>query len=698
MGKKLDLSHSTFIHKYVDDMSDLMKQTNPEWDIDDIKEEVFKIVEKEIMIPNVTLDNNYTKECAETNLVSVFDWVLEKEPIIAGNGTFFKRHEDAINPIADMLDDWFYGRKAVKKEMFSIDDVYSRIYAALDLDQVNLKNLMNSYYGSSGAPTSAFFNLYTAASTTLSAQSVISTTEQTFEAFLADNYDFINLTECFEWLKTILSEDVKLDDWVKLVEFDEVYERLKSKIIEWDDSCEESLKGFLYNLTPEELTRVFYKNNLIEFTKRHENVRKLHTKIFKSIKNYKYMKGDDISVIPKELRYNFESSKNMEKDWNKFVDKQYFYDPNDVPDTIKEYLVEINNIYMKYVYVQYLSLDKIYRLKNFKRKVVTVIDTDSNILSLDTWINYLFDEILGDNDFGREYMNNVFIAVNSITYVITNVVEDILLRYGECSNVEEKWRPRFNMKNEFFFSKLIIGNAKKRYISKIMLREGNYIKGGKTDVKGFDFVKATTSEHVEKKCKEIINNVLLKDNSIDLKALVQAVSKFREEIKESINNGEKTYLPNANAKELEAYKEPGREASIRGVLAWNACMPDNQIALPSKVSLVKLTIEKPEDIEDLKETEPEVYEAIMNTVFNDKSGIFITTNSKGKTKVKGMQVLAIPSNDEIPKWALPYINYSSMINTIMSPFKGVLEIFKLPDMDEGKTGQKTKRISNIIKF
>ena len=73
MGKKLDLSHSTFIHKYVDEMSELMKQTNSEWDIDDIKEEVFKIVEKEIMIPNVTLDNNYTKECAETNLVSVFD-------------------------------------------------------------------------------------------------------------------------------------------------------------------------------------------------------------------------------------------------------------------------------------------------------------------------------------------------------------------------------------------------------------------------------------------------------------------------------------------------------------------------------------------------------------------------------------------------------------------------------------------------
>lgn len=697
MSKKLDLTHSSFINKYVEEMSNLMQQSNPDWDIDDIREEVFKIVEKEIMIPHVSLDNNYTKEHVETNLVSVFDWVLDKEPIIAGNGTFFKRHEDSINPIADMLDDWFYGRKAVKKRMFSIEDVYSRLYGALDLEQINLKNLMNSYYGSSGAPTSAFFNLYTAASTTLSAQSVISTTEQTFEAFLADNYDFLNLSECFEWMNTVLKENVVFDSWIEYVKYDEVYERIKSKVIEWDETCEEPLQRFLGGLNPEDLTRIFYKNNLIEFTKRHKHVIDLHIKIFESINNYEYMDNDD-SVIPKELKRNFLDSKNLKKDWNKFVDKEYFYDPNSVPESVSKYLEELKSIYMEYVYVQYLSLDKIYRLKNFKRKVVTVIDTDSNILSLDTWINYLFKEILGDRDFGREYMNNVFIAVNSITYVITNVVEDILLYYGKCSNVEEKWRPRFNMKNEFFFSKLIIGNAKKRYISKIMLREGNLIKGGKTDVKGFDFVKATTSEHVEKRCKKIINEVLLKDNSIDLKALVQAVSNFRDEIRESITNGEKIYLPNANAKELEAYKEPGREASIRGVLAWNACMPDNQISLPSKVSLVKMTIEKPEDIEPLKETEPEIYEAIMTNIFNDRSGVFISKNSKGKEKIKGMQVLAIPSNDEIPQWALPYINYSSMINTIMSPFKGVLEIFKLPDMDEGKTGQKTKRISNIIKF
>ena len=88
------------------------------------------------------------------------------------------------------------------------------------------------------------------------------------------------------------------------------------------------------------------------------------------------------------------------------------------------------------------------------------------------------------SDYGREYFDNIYIAINSITYIITSVVTDILLYYGECSNVEESHRPRYNMKNEFFFSKLIIAKTKKRYLSQILLREGNRLKKPKTDVKG----------------------------------------------------------------------------------------------------------------------------------------------------------------------------------------------------------------------
>ena len=65
-------------------------------------------------------------------------------------------------------------------------------------------------------------------------------------------------------------------------------------------------------------------------------------------------------------------------------------------------------------------------------------------------------------------------------------------------------------------------------------------------------------------------------------------------------------------------------------------------------------------------------------------------------------MLAIPSNATIPEWTQPYIDFSTMINNIIAPFKPVLEIFGLQFVEEGKTrngvNRKTDTITNIVKF
>ena len=67
-----------------------------------------------------------------------------------------------------------------------------------------------------------------------------------------------------------------------------------------------------------------------------------------------------------------------------------------------------------------------------------------------------------------------------------------------------------------------------------------------------------------------------------------------------------------------------------------------------------------------------------------------------------MQVLAIPSNADIPEWVRPYIDYATMINNILAPFIPVLEIFKARTVEEGKmksgVNRKTSAFTNIVKF
>lgn len=275
----------------------------------------------------------------------------------------------------------------------------------------------------------------------------------------------------------------------------------------------------------------------------------------------------------------------------------------------------------------------------------------------------------------------------------------------------------------------------------------------KYDIKGFDFKKATCSEYAEDFFMGIIKKHIINSDSINLREILKEIKDFRFKIRESIERGERTYLPNASAKEMAAYKNPESEQSVRGVLAWNMLYPDNMIELPSKVSMVKLNIFKEEDIEDLKDTQPEFYNIIIDKIFNDETGIFVQKTwendkisvvnehkaewykdipKKYRTKYKklgakewnkfaesypeelnqsighfeykkrGMQCLAIPSNSLIPEWLQPYIDYSTMINNILSPFNPVLEIFKNRTIDEGKTingvNRKTAAFTNFIKF
>ena len=56
--------------------------------------------------------------------------------------------------------------------------------------------------------------------------------------------------------------------------------------------------------------------------------------------------------------------------------------------SIEAPLNALTDLLVKYIYSGYMFTDRMYKLKNFRRNVVTVIDTDSNILSLDPWIEY----------------------------------------------------------------------------------------------------------------------------------------------------------------------------------------------------------------------------------------------------------------------------------------------------------------------
>lgn len=683
----MDYKESVFINKWKKDMINTMKKVNPDWDENDIDIELNKMIEENIQNPEVLLDNNYTHEQRESSLISVFDWVEKREPnpIIAGNGTFYKTQHEIESPDAQMLDNILITRKRIKKDMFKLPE-NSEEYADMDRGQMNEKINVNSYYGGSGTPVSAFYSKWSGPATTLTAQSVISTTETTFEAFLSDNFQFIDIDECFHWMNIIINEKYELDNFINIVDVDTVFKRIKSMFFDYKDSYDTIIYKYLKNLSPDDLTRIYYKNQLEVFTEDHPEIKKIYRNIFKNIENIDLI--NDINEIPKDMINEYPSVKK----YNGYLCERKFMNPNVIPKCIKEELNLLSEYYMKYVYVPYIQFDKIYRLKNFKRKAVVIVDTDSNILNCEPWVNYCQNSIM-KSDYGRSNMDNVFIAVNSITYILTKVVENILQLYGECANIPKDYRGRFNMKNEFFFTKLIISRKKKRYLSLIKLREGNLYTPERLDIKGFDFMKSETAEETSELYNDIVKNRLLYSDTVNVKGTLNDLKKFEKTIQESIYNGDKTYLPIMSAKDIKAYVNPYSEQSVRAVYAWNLLYPDNMIEVPAKINILKLNIFRQDDIKELKTTYPDIYDKIIN-------GIFKSTNKAISSK--GMQVIAIPSNSRIPEWTKKYIDYTTITNNILGSFSSVTELIDIMNISVGKTvngfNKKSNKFTNIIHF
>lgn len=694
----MKVSNSRFLKSYRNQAKAIIQKKHPEIPDDVIKKILDEAIEEKLMNPEARLENTYTHESRDSSLLAVFDWCLETNPIIAANGTFFKQHKDAINPNALMLDEFLTLRKKIKKEMFAIEDETSRLYKMKDLDQGNEKKLANSYYGGSGMKASAFYNKFTAPSTTKSAQSVISTCMTTFEAFLADSFSFIDINECYYWISVVLEEDVVVDDWVERKDIEDVYNRLSKVVIGATDDDKNGLYEYLKTLTADELTRLYWKNNMIAFTETHSFVKELHHMILEGIRDFEPMKNEvDMSLVPDEYLEQVKASKKPIKTWNGIVDYEKFYDPNKPPKSIEKVLKLLSDTYMKYVYVRYMYTDRIYKLKNFDRWVVTVIDTDSNILSLDTWMEYYLNNVK-EGDYGRSNWDNIFIAVNTAAYVITNVITTELLFYGLMSNVAEEYRARYSMKNEFFFSNLILAKVKKRYLSKVLLREGNRLLKPKYDVKGYDFKKASTSDGASKFFMHVVQDMLLEPENVDIKEVMIELQKFRKEVRDSLEAGERIYLPTGNAKEIEAYDAPESEQSVRGAFAWNALYPDKSVELPVKLSILKTNIYELSDVDELRTKDPDMYQKIATSIFGDKTGFFVKRTRDGKIKTEGLSVIGIPLNEKIPDWIIPHIDYSTVVNSVLAPFKSVTETFNIPSIEEGRTGRKTTGFTNIIRL
>lgn len=633
------IKEHAFLKDWRKQQTDILLNIFPSLSKDDIHDFLQDIVDERLVDKDAKLHNNQQSKSLKISLLQTVDWFERVKPIAGGFGVFFKNHHQALNPNGVMLDKFMKLRKSIKGNLKKYKEgTYE--YMLTDLRQNNEKVNANSFYGAGGAPTSNFYNVYTATSVTATGQSLISTTEQAFESFLSNSVHFIDMDDCMHYLENIRREEKKMDGrFLPNVSVEKLMERLKEMFHQFKPEYETILLMYLMNQSQDLINRMYFKNNIYEFS----YLRKIRMK----------------------LHY---IAKNVEE----------FKDPNEVPKNVESDMDDLWDYYKEFVFYNYPAFNRIQRLKTEKRKVVVVVDTDSNMLNLNPWVMFMHKYIISTDNklLSRDADQMRYISVNIMCFLLSKMVADVLWKYTKKANIPKEERYRINMKNEYMFTRLILTNKKKRYISSIRLREGKEILPEKQDVKGHDFMKSSAREETKQYFLGIVKNRLLNNGEIVISEILRDLEKFEGMILESLRKGEKSFIIPKSVKELGAYKEPYREQGVRAILAWNYLYPNRSIELPEKIDIVKTTLTNEEELEKLKKIDPDKYEIIKKHIFN---------NPEKKISSKGMSVIALPKNiDAIPEWLMPFIDYETIITDNLSKFNSVLEALGIETMKVGK--------------
>ena len=306
-----------------------------------------------------------------------------------------------------------------------------------------------------------------------------------------------------------------------------------------------------------------------------------------------------------------------------------------------------------------------------------------------------------DNFRGRPESEINFIAVNVMAMFLSKVIDRGLHSLCKYMGTPKVHADRLQMKNEFYLSRIIFTDAKKRYVSNSVLQEGQLLNGGngKPDIKGFDFKKSVTKKYLKEIYTNICEDDILRTDRIDVENIYRKILQLKSDIEESMSNGESTFFKQANVQIIDHYKNPYSTQGIVAVLLWNCLNPQYAMELPTDCDIIpikELTGPKVENnkikwtnekfVKEFEERFPDAYHRLKKEIY---------CNPNELIRNMGLTSIAKPKNSEIPipEWFDFLIDKDKVTLDSLNLISPILKSLGLNGL---KTNASTEYMTNII--
>ena len=624
---------STIVDRYRERLIDMYTKTHPNVDPMTVSTLVTKIIDERLRNIPCTMHNNITHETIATSMIDTFDWIENRNPIISGNGTFFKQHAEYLAPTVKMLEKLQANRKKKKKEMYGYQKG-SVEYTNCNIEQLSIKVIMNADYGGSGTPLSPFYSCYLPPATTGSAKNITTSLICCLEFISGNNNQWAklnNVNELFDLIFTVLED--KRTDRVLIKDsysVDEVTEWLLSRMNNVKGSDRRAVRLYLSTLSNDDLTKL-----MLSFNPRLV-LRKYVNNDISQIMNYLINNQIDLDNITKESvhRCGYGVS---------------------APEEIADIIERVSNVIVDNCVYPFILNDVEIRAAEMDRIIVCVTDTDSLMVQFAHYIDdfqarnagSFRDQCIVSSAFGMRLF---------IEHIIPRMVEDI----ATFCNINDKYyRDKFVFKNEFAFLAMAL-LAKKMYASSMFVQEGNPRNPHEIAVSGLSFKKRDAAEFLEPIMIDIYDKYILTCDHVSISSVLDEYTNLKNKLLNELNH-DPSYFKVMGLKDISAY-DPTKvlPAQMRGAIVWNNIMHDEEMLPMDRVRMIPLSFPL---LKQNKDMYPQISEILRLSLIDNENE-------------KNDPYICIPEHyHSIPDWIKPVIDIEYAADKLLMPFKQLFDAF-----------------------
>lgn len=630
------------VTKYRDDITDMYIRMHPELDRSKVEQVVQTMIDRSFKDVPCQLHNNVTRERIDTTVTNVLDWIETRDPIISGNGAFFKQHAEELSPKVKMYERLGAKRKAKKKEMYSYPKG-SIDYNNCNVAQLSIKVIMNADYGGSATTLSPFYTPYVPPATTATAKWMTTTLICCLE-FISDNNNewskLQSFNELMDFINCVLTTDTS-DRTLIIMDYTprEVTDRLFKRTNGLSSYEYSLLYKYISSMDKVELSKLMHA-----YSVKHV-LRKFLEQEIGRVSRYLKQHQIDLSEITEESLH----------------DAGYGIKP---PDEIADDITKINNVIKDNCIYPFMLNDNEARANVMKRVIVCVTDTDSLMVHFADYLNEFQAHT------GNFKKSCIIASAIGMRVFIENIIPALVNNAGLACNIkDEYYRNKFVFKNEFTFLAMALV-AKKMYAASMLVQEGKPRNPHDIAITGLSFKKRDSPEFLEPIMNSLYDKMILTSEHIDLDGIYKTYVDMKNTLLTDLTVTSKYYTVQS-VKDISAY-DPSRTypSQIRGMLVWNNIFPEEEILPMDSVIVIPLSF-------DLLEQH-----AGDNPYLSEILRLSLIGNEKKKTD----PYICLPEHyHDIPDWLSPAIDTDGASDKLLASFKQMLSLFDMY-MPETKNG------------